>query len=98
MFWDHTFLWLFLSNKLVYVYASRFYPLNLFIIKLIFWENYWFSGHGFYMKRNQNIIFQMSYNSSSYIDMKFLAYGMSKLYVTSAKITSSPLQKFWHPF
>ena len=50
------------------------------------------------MKRNQNIIFLMSYNSSSYIDMKFLAYGMSKLYVTSAKITSSPLQKFWHPF
>ena len=40
----------------------------------------------------------MSYNSSSFDDMKFLALGVHRHYVTSAKKTSFPLQKFWHPF
>ena len=74
------------------MYSSKFYPLNLHIYKLIFWENYSFLGHGFYLKHNQNeIIFLMSYNSSSSDDMKCLTYGVSSHYITSAKMTLSSL-------
>ena len=84
---------------MVFMYFSKFYPLNLFIIKLIFWENYLFLGHGFYIKCKQNkIIFLMSYNSSSFDNMRFLVYGVSRHYITSAKLTLSPLQKFWNRF
>ena len=43
-------------------------------MKLIFRKTYWCLGHDFNMKCNQNkIIFLMTYNSSSFDDMKFLA-------------------------
>ena len=68
------------------MYFIIFYPLNLVIIKLIFWKNNSFLAYGFYMKHNQNkVIFLMSYNSLSFDDMKFLAYGVSRHHVTSVK-------------
>ena len=84
---------------MVSMYFSIFYPLNLFIIKLISWRNHSFLGLGFYMKHNPNkIILLTSYISSSFDDMKFLTYGLPKHYVTSVKIASPFLQNFWHPF
>ena len=72
---DHTF---FVIN-LYELHWFLFILVNLCIIKLIFWHNYWFLGNGFFMKRNQNkTMFLMSYNSSSFNDMKFLAYGVSR--------------------
>ena len=80
------------------MYFGKFYPLELLTNKrfsgrtIRFW-------YGFYMKHNQKkIIFLQSYNSSSFDDMEFLAYDVSRHYMTSVKMTSSPLQKFWHPF
>ena len=71
----------------------------MLIIKLIFWKDNSLLAYGFYMKHNQdNVIFLMSYNSLPFDDMKFLAYGVSRHYVTSVKMTSSPLQKYLHPF
>ena len=81
------------------MYFSIFYPLNLLKIKLIFCKNVSFLSYGFYMKHNQNkIIFLMGYNSSSFDDMKFLAYCVSRNYVTSAKRTSFPFKYFGTPF
>ena len=81
------------------MYFSIFYPLNLLIIKLIFWKDNSFLAYEFYMKHNQNkIIFLMSYNSLSFDDMKFLTCGVSRHYGTSTKMASSPLQKFWPSF
>ena len=72
---DHTF---FVIN-LYEIHWFLFILVNLCIIKLIFWHNYWFLGNGFFMKHNQNkTMFLMSYNSSSFNDMKFLAYGVSR--------------------
>ena len=82
---------------MVSLHFSICYLLNLFMIKLICWEK--ILRHGFYMKHIQNkIIFLVSYNLSSFNDMKFLALGVCRHHVTSAKMTLSPLQKFWHPF
>ena len=81
------------------MYFGILYPLILFKIKLIFWKNHSFLRHGFYMKHNQNkIVFVISYDSSSFDNMNFLAYAVSRNYVTSAKMTPSPFQKFWYPF
>ena len=77
------------------MYFRMFYPLNLFTIKLNLWKNFLFLTYGFYMKHNQNeTIFQMSYNSSSFDDIKSLPCGLSRHYVTSTNMTSSLLQKF----
>ena len=85
----------FLLNESVSMYFGILYPLILFKIKLIFWKNHSFLRHGFYMKHNQNkIFFLISYDSSSFDDMNFLAYGVSRNYVTSAKMTPSPFQNF----
>ena len=81
------------------MYFRIFYPLNLCTVKLIFWKNHLFLTNGFYMKHNQNkVIFQMSCNSSSFDDIKFLVCGVSRHYVTLTNMTSSPLQKFLPPF
>ena len=48
--------------------------MNLFTIKLILWKTHLFLTYGFYIKHNQNnTIFLMSYNSTSFDDIKFLA-------------------------
>ena len=59
------------------MYFGIFYPLNLLTIKLVFWKNHSLLAYGFYKKHNQSkIIFVVSYNSSSFDDAKFLAYGI----------------------
>ena len=86
---------------MVSIYFSILYSLNLFIIKLIFWKNHSFLACGFYMKHSQNkIIYLMSYNSSSFDDMKFLAYGVSRYYVTLwlPKWRHLPFKNFVTPF
>ena len=53
----------------------NFTPLNLFLIKFIFGENYSFLGHGFYMKRNQKkIIFLVSLCSGTGPRKKIIIY------------------------
>ena len=47
---DHTF---FVIN-LYEINWFLFILVNLCIIKLIFWHNYWFLGNDFFMKHNQN--------------------------------------------
>ena len=64
------------------MYFDIFYPVYLFATKLIIWKNYSFLVYGFHMTHNQNkYIFLMSYNSSSLVDKKLLADGMSRHYV-----------------
>ena len=82
------------------MYFSTFYPwiclqLNWFSEK----KPICFFAQGFHMKNDQNkIIFLMSYKSSSFDDKIFLAYGVSRHYITSPKMTSFSLQKVWNPF
>lgn len=81
------------------MYFSTFYPWICLQLNWFSEKNHLFLAQGFYMKNDQNkIIFLISYKSSSFDDKNFLAYGVSRNYITSPKMTSSSLQKVWNPF